>query len=242
MGMVNYNSLGEKTTDTNGVGTFKQFAGSIDVGYLNCDGDAYSRVTYANLYDIITEVKGIVTISEATPGVVTLTDHGLATGSRIEITTTGALPTGLVEYTNYFVINIDANTFNLATSRANAIATTGIDTTSAGSGIHTLRSIPWGTTSSSLFSIPDMRAAALYGSGTSTTFTENETIALADSDDDQIQGHNHNIYNGDGTGSGRQWINATLTGNTSDIPNLSAPLVYRAADEKANATDGTPRT
>lgn len=74
-----------------------------------------------------------VTISIATPGVVTWTGHGLHEGDKIQFTTTGALPTGLTASTTYYVKYIDANTFQLAATRAGAaIATSGTQ-----SGVHT---------------------------------------------------------------------------------------------------------
>lgn len=78
-----------------------------------------------------------VTITIATPGVVSWTAHGLQSGSTIQLTTTGALPTGLTASTTYFVIVIDANSFWLATSLVNAAAGTKINTSGSQSGVHT---------------------------------------------------------------------------------------------------------
>lgn len=50
----------------------------------------------------------------------------------------GALPTGLAADTDYWPIQFDTNVVKLASSRANAIALTGIDITTAGTGTHTL--------------------------------------------------------------------------------------------------------
>ena len=58
----------------------------------------------------------VFTVTIATPGVGTLTAHGLATGDAIIPTTTGTLPTGLTAGTTYFAIKIDADTFNFATT------------------------------------------------------------------------------------------------------------------------------
>ncbi len=78
-----------------------------------------------------------VTITIATPGVVSWTAHGRKTGDQIQFTTTGALPTGLTASTTYFVIKNDADSFWLATSRANAAAATKIATSGTQSGTHT---------------------------------------------------------------------------------------------------------
>lgn len=74
-----------------------------------------------------------VTISEATPGVVTWTAHGLANGTPVTLSTTGTLPTGLAPGVTYFVVGTNTNTFNLAATPGG----TAIDTTSAGTGVHT---------------------------------------------------------------------------------------------------------
>lgn len=78
-----------------------------------------------------------VTISIATPGVITWNNHGLLTGMRLQLTTTGALPTGLSTGISYYVIVVDANTFSLATSLANAATLTKIATSGTQSGTHT---------------------------------------------------------------------------------------------------------
>lgn len=74
-----------------------------------------------------------VTISIATPGVVTWNGHGFKGGEKIVFSTTGALPTGLTAGTVYYIKPVDANTFQLsATLGGAAIATSG-----AQSGVHT---------------------------------------------------------------------------------------------------------
>jgi hypothetical protein len=78
-----------------------------------------------------------VTITIASPGVVTWTSHGLVSGQRIQLTTTGALPTGLSASTTYWVTVVNANTFKLSTSLANAQAGTFINTSGSQSGTHT---------------------------------------------------------------------------------------------------------
>jgi hypothetical protein len=79
-----------------------------------------------------------VTMTIATPGVITWTAHGLREGNAVRFTTTGALPTGLAANTVYYVGRSPAaNTFNLSTSIANAAAGTFIATTGSQSGTHT---------------------------------------------------------------------------------------------------------
>lgn len=69
----------------------------------------------------------------------TATAHGLTTGDGPIQTTNsgGGLPAGLAVLTNYWVIVTGVNTFKLATSRANALANTAVDLTTAGTGTQT---------------------------------------------------------------------------------------------------------
>ncbi len=70
--------------------------------------------------------KATVTISIATPGVVTWNSHGLSNGAAVRFLTTGALPTGLTAGTIYYVVNSATNTFQVsATPGGSAINTSG---------------------------------------------------------------------------------------------------------------------
>lgn len=75
-----------------------------------------------------------VTITIASPGVISWTAHGLLAGSQVRLTTTGALPTGLAVDTTYFVIPVDANSFQLAATQSG----TAINTSGSQSGTHTM--------------------------------------------------------------------------------------------------------
>ena len=69
---------------------------------------------------------------------ITMTAHGLTTGAKGQLTTSGTLPAGLSLATDYFVIVTDADDIQLATSLANAQAGTQVDiTAAAGGGTHT---------------------------------------------------------------------------------------------------------
>lgn len=77
------------------------------------------------------------TITIASPATVTATGHGLANGKRVQFTTSGALPSGILANTTYFVINAATDTFNLsATQGGSAIATSG-----GQSGSHVVREV-----------------------------------------------------------------------------------------------------
>ena len=69
--------------------------------------------------------------------IVTLPAHGYKTGDNIGLATTGAVPTGLVVTTAYYVIPVDANTIAFASNLANAQAGTKINLTAVGSGVNT---------------------------------------------------------------------------------------------------------
>lgn len=147
------------------VGTIWPFAGrTAPTGWLFPYGQAVSRTTYADLFNAISPSVGTFTVTVATPAVVTLASHGLVTGDQVYLTTTGALPTGLSANTLYYVVYVDANTFNLATSRANAVAGTKIATSGTQSGTHTLRFCPYGLgDASTTFNLPDTRGRVIAG-------------------------------------------------------------------------------
>lgn len=80
-----------------------------------------------------------VTITNASPAVVTDTGHGMSIGSIIEFTTTGTLPTGLNTLTPYYISsqNYATNSYSVSTSVSNALDGVSVNTSSAGSGTHT---------------------------------------------------------------------------------------------------------
>jgi hypothetical protein len=71
--------------------------------------------------------KGAVSITAATPAVVTLTGFALTEGAAIQFnyTSGGSLPTGLSINTTYYVYNLSGTTFNLLNSAGSVINTTG---------------------------------------------------------------------------------------------------------------------
>lgn len=88
--------------------------------------------------------ESVVTISVGTPGVVTWNGHGLQAGQPVVFSTTGALPTGLTAGTVYYVIaaGLTANSFSVAATPGG----TGIATTGASTGTHTVTAPPAGYT------------------------------------------------------------------------------------------------
>lgn len=80
------------------------------------------------------------TMTIADPCVVTWASHGLADGTPVLFTTTGALPTGITASTYYYAKSTGTNTFNLYDTAAHAItggATGRVVTSGSQSGVHT---------------------------------------------------------------------------------------------------------
>jgi len=75
---------------------------------------------------------------------ITISSHKFETGDAVQVSTTGGLPTGLSASTTYYVVDSGTNDIQLATTRANAIATPAvvIDLSSQGSGNHTISNYP----------------------------------------------------------------------------------------------------
>lgn len=82
-------------------------------------------------------VSSTVTITIASPAVVTWTAHGLSNGQAVRFTTTGALPTGLAAATVYFVVSAATNTFQVAATPGGAA----INTSGTQSGVHTAATV-----------------------------------------------------------------------------------------------------
>lgn len=136
--------------------------------FLYCDGSSISRTTYSVLYNVITKDRGTVTISIASPGVVTLNNHGFTNGDCIELTTTDTLPTGLTAHTNYYIEVKDANTFYLHAARSTALAGTAgnrINTSGTQSGAHSLRHCPFGVDGENNYLLPNFKSVVPRGLG-----------------------------------------------------------------------------
>lgn len=92
-------------------------------------------------YIIQTGFQGVaqnatVTMTIASPCVVSLTAHGFSAGQPVKFTTTGALPTGITASTVYYVISagLTANAFEIAATVGGAA----INTSGTQSGTHTI--------------------------------------------------------------------------------------------------------
>lgn len=88
---------------------------------------------------LLPTASGVTAVADATLDRVTATAHGFARGTPVTFTNSGGvLPGGLVVGTTYFVIPIDANTIQVATSRQASVSSLALDITSVGTGTHTI--------------------------------------------------------------------------------------------------------
>jgi len=188
-------------------------------GWLLCQGQAISRTTYSDLFALLVPKIGDFTITIASPGVVTLTAHGLEDGDAVYLRTTGALPTGLSANTIYYVTGSTTNTLKLSATRGGSA----INTSGSQSGSHSLYSCPWGLgDGSTTFNIPDMRAntPAGYKSGDTNFGNVGKTLGEAAHTltTSEMPAHTHTIWNfvGGPPGSGWNWAGSgsTLASNS----------------------------
>ncbi|WP_198008781.1 hypothetical protein [Methylocystis rosea] len=77
--------------------------------------------------------SGTVTISIASPGIITHVGHNRKNDDTITFTTTGALPTGLTAGTTYYIINKTADTYQVSATPGGAA----INASGSQSGVHT---------------------------------------------------------------------------------------------------------
>ncbi|MEI6798426.1 MAG: hypothetical protein WCO04_04330 [Pseudomonadota bacterium] len=114
-----------------------------------------------------------VTGTIAAPGVFTTPlAHGLSIGSQVKFSTTGALPTGIVAGTFYYVLTVPlTTTFTLAATAGGAAITT----SGTQSGVHTL--VPTPTSSQRLFIAKVMAIEDSFG-GTEDVAKRKATIAI----------------------------------------------------------------
>lgn len=120
-----FRALNPRTQAIRGTGTNDSAAAGFVGEYKECIGFV---------------ANATVTISNASPAVITDTGHGMSIAQVFNLTTTGGLPTGLSTGTNYFVSSAGyaTNSYQVAPTVADAIAgTNSINTSSAGSGVHT---------------------------------------------------------------------------------------------------------
>jgi hypothetical protein len=109
----------------------------------DCDGAPANLTGHSARLEIRREFDAsgtAVTVAASSSSGLLLTYAGsdLATGTPVQFTTAGTLPTGLSAATTYYLVRVSATTARVATTLANAFAGTVITYTNAGSGAHTM--------------------------------------------------------------------------------------------------------
>jgi hypothetical protein len=119
-----------------GLGNHTGGAGNNFFGY-NDDITGGNPIAYGlNAVGIVRATQtATVTITIASPGVITWTAHGFFAGVAVVFTTTGTLPTGITAGTTYYVISagLTANNFEISATQGGAA----ISTSGSQSGTHT---------------------------------------------------------------------------------------------------------
>ena len=96
--------------------------------FVTSNGSTWYRVTpYAR-------GAGVTFTAATATDLLTAADNQLIDGRRVQVSTTGTLPTGLSSATDYYVVNRDGDDFQLAATEGGDA----IDITSTGSGTHTV--------------------------------------------------------------------------------------------------------
>lgn len=170
-------------------------------GYLEENGAAVLRASYASLFAALVK-SATITVTIATPGVVTWTGHGLVANDAVKFKTSGALPTGITAGTTYYVrsTGLTANTFQIsATAGGSAINTTGSQ-----SGTHTGINAPHGDgDGSTTFNLPDMRSEFPRGWDNGRGIDSNRSFGSAQLD--ELKAHTHGVAGGVNAASGAAW-------------------------------------
>lgn len=144
------------------IGSIEAWAGASPFppsGWLVCNGQTVNRVDYPALYQVLA-YNTIVTISIASPAVITWTGHGLAANTPVIFYTDGALPTGITAGTIYYIKAPLTDSFNISATPGGA----NINTSGTQSGNHTGVFAPWGDGDGvNTFVLPDLRGRVPAG-------------------------------------------------------------------------------
>jgi Flp pilus assembly protein TadG len=75
-----------------------------------------------------------LTVTSASPAVITKNNHGFVAGDQVIFTTTGALPTGLTKYKRYYILStgLTTNSFRISTTNGGSA----VNTSGSQSGTH----------------------------------------------------------------------------------------------------------
>ncbi len=210
-------------------GTVSQFAmKTVPSGWLACNGTAVSRTTYAGLFAALVMSAGFAptnfTVTIASPAVFTaVSAHGFNGGELIRLSTTGALPTGLVTTQDYYVIYVSATTFQVSATFGGAA----VDTSGTQGGTQSyLQSLYGLGDGSTTFNVPN--ASNQFIRGLPSTGRTAGTLQL-----DAMQSHEH-VYNTYATSGGQNLAAGGFPYGTNG-PNTNTGIPV------TDGTNGTPR-
>lgn len=128
---VTLNAHGFETNDVVRISNSSAAAHNADHSITKVDANTFR-------FTAVLGKSSTVTITIATPGVISWTAHGLSNGQAIQFTTNGSLPTGLTAGTTYYIVSAATDTFQLATT----VGGSPINTTGTQSGTHTAYAVP----------------------------------------------------------------------------------------------------
>ncbi|BDA77424.1 hypothetical protein LPTSP3_g03540 [Leptospira kobayashii] len=173
-------------------GTIIAHVSSSQSGYLLCDGTEVSRSTYSSLFGVMPNASATVTIALGSPCVVTWTSNVLTTGSQVQFSSTGVLPSGITADLPYFVgVVTPGSTFRLYGSLADAMSSNSpLDASGTPSGTITATTYFYGNgDGSTTFNLPNLQGLVPRGIGQTSGFTNNPTIGIGELTEDQFQAH-----------------------------------------------------
>lgn len=157
-------------------------------GCILADGTAQSRTISLLLFQALVR-SATITVTIASPGVVTWTAHALRVNDPVIFTTTGALPTGITAGTTYYVRTVvNANSFQISASAGGSV----INTSGSQSGVHTGTSAPWGLgDGSTTFGIPNLGGYFIRGLDNSAGVDSNRVLGVSQAD--AFKDHTHTL-------------------------------------------------
>lgn len=168
------NSGGTITTTRTQLQTALAADGNVTalVGISGSGATAITALTATNL------ASGVDSTVDVAANTITIADHGYVTGVVGQLTSTGTLPGGLSTTTDYWVIKVDDDTFQLASSLNNAVAGTAIDITDQGTSgaTHTFTPSSLSGASVQLQKSNDLVTWFNVGSATNLTTNQNDVI------------------------------------------------------------------
>lgn len=201
------------------IATQKAVKAYVDAG----GGNSYTLVDQSG--NPITSTT--VTITIATPGVVSWTGHGLAADTAIILNTTGALPTGLTVGTIYYVRNPAANSFELSATVGGA----SINTTGSQSGSHSAQLAASWVWSSNVSAV---NFTGLAGASEILVFAYGVAVSVSGAATVQVSTNNGSSYYStsgdylaiDAAGTAVNTIGASLYGTNSTAARYGQVLLH----------------